>query len=69
MLIARLAFLISILSFVVGLQKLETTASSTTTKTTRTLDAVSYCQPSGGYCRMHVDCCSGMCIQVSAECR
>ncbi|XP_039491887.1 uncharacterized protein LOC120451933 [Drosophila santomea] len=69
MLIARLAILISFLGCVAGLQKLKTTAGSTTTKTTRTLDAVSYCQPSGGYCRIHVDCCSGMCIQVSAECR
>ncbi|KQS39494.1 conotoxin ArMKLT2-0112 [Drosophila erecta] len=61
MLIARLAFLICILGCVAGLQKLDSTASSTNT--------VRSCQPSGGYCRLHVDCCSGMCIQVSAECR
>ncbi|KMZ04961.1 uncharacterized protein LOC27208637 [Drosophila simulans] len=66
MLIARLAFLISILGFVVGLQNPESTSSSTTIRTMR---AGRYCQRSGGYCRMHGDCCSRMCIQVSAECR
>eukprot|EP00099_Drosophila_melanogaster_P004590 NP_001189264.2 uncharacterized protein Dmel_CG42869 [Drosophila melanogaster] len=66
MLIARLAFLVSILGIVVGFQKLDSTSSPTTTSTMR---SAPYCQPSGGYCRMHMDCCSRMCIQVSAECR
>ncbi|XP_017007424.2 conotoxin ArMKLT2-0112 [Drosophila takahashii] len=39
------------------------TSISTSTSTSR------YCQPSGGYCRFHTDCCLGKCMQVPAECR
>nr|DAA04239.1 TPA_inf: HDC14862 [Drosophila melanogaster] len=65
MLIARLAFLVSILGIVVGFQKLDSTSSPTTTSTMR---SAPYCQPSGGYCKSHADCCSTMCLTQLGQC-
>ncbi|XP_037728263.1 uncharacterized protein LOC119559266 [Drosophila subpulchrella] len=65
MLIARLLNLFCILGFVVALQDLQNSTSTVTTSTS----AAKYCQLSGGYCRMHMDCCSRRCMQVPAECR
>ncbi|XP_016960047.1 uncharacterized protein LOC108031313 [Drosophila biarmipes] len=65
MIINRLIIFFCIMGVVIALQDIQNYTSTVTTTTS----AAPYCQPSGGYCRMHTDCCSRRCMQVPAECR